>query len=144
MPICNTQLSPVPTLTTTPAPMTVTTAQLQFQASLIEAMSGLVDLVARLSQQLPATAATQAVASANAEPWRELMGNTNAPATERGGDRCCDSSRLWEELSVVELRALLRSYPIDRSSLPAPIELLRRRELIEALNQIQCIGAADI
>ena len=142
MPIRNPQLSPVPTLTTPPAPMTVTTAQLQLQASLIEAMSGLVDLVARLSQQLPATAVTQAVAAANAEPWRELM-STTKPAAERGGDRCCDSSRLWEELSVVELRALLRSYPIDRSSLPAPIELLRRRELIEALNQIQCIGATE-
>jgi len=143
MPNCNTQLSPVPTLTTAPAPMTVTTAQLQLQASLIEAMSGLVDLVARLSQQLPATAVTQEVAAANAEPWRELM-STTKPTAERGGDRCCDSSRLWEELSVVELRALLRSYPIDRSSLPAPIELLRRRELIEALNQIQCIGAAEL
>ena len=50
-------------------------------------------------------------------------------------------SPLWDELSVVELRSLLRSYPIDRTSLPAPIELLRRSELIEALNQIQALGA---
>ena len=143
MPIRNAPFSQVPTLTTAPEPMTVTTAQLQLQASLIEAMSDLVDLVARLSQQLPTATATEAVAPANAEPWRELMGTTK-PTAERGGDRCCDSSRLWDELSVVELRALLRSYPIDRSSLPAPIELLRRRELIEALNQIQCIGAAEL
>jgi hypothetical protein len=54
----------------------------------------------------------------------------------------CNSSRspLWDELSVVELRSLLRSYPIDRTSLPAPIELLRRSELIEALNQIQAMN----
>jgi hypothetical protein len=67
-----------------------------------------------------------------------------AITSEQGSSRCCGDSRLWDELSVVELRALLRSYPIDRSSLPAPIELLRRGELIEALNQIQCIGAPEI
>ena len=55
--------------------------------------------------------------------------------------RCASSSSpLWDELSVVELRSLLRSYPIDRTSLPAPIELLRRSELIEALNQIQALN----
>jgi hypothetical protein len=55
--------------------------------------------------------------------------------------RCASSSSpLWDELSVVELRSLLRSYPIDRTSLPAPIELLRRSELIEALNQIQAMN----
>ena len=43
----------------------------------------------------------------------------------------------WDELSVQELRSLLRDYPIDRSSLPAPIELLRRSELLEALSQLQ-------
>jgi hypothetical protein len=45
----------------------------------------------------------------------------------------------WESLSVRELRALLRDLPIDRSTLPAPIELLRRNELIEALNQLQSL-----
>ena len=39
----------------------------------------------------------------------------------------------WEALSVVELRALLRDLPIDRSALPAPIEFLRRHELLDAL-----------
>ena len=43
----------------------------------------------------------------------------------------------WDELSVVELRSLLRCYPIDRRRLPAPIELLRRSELIEALSELQ-------
>ncbi len=46
----------------------------------------------------------------------------------------------WDRLSVVELRALLRDYPIDRTSLPAPIENLRRAELIEALRQIGALG----
>ena len=46
----------------------------------------------------------------------------------------------WDQLSVVELRALLRDYPIDRSSLPAPIENLRRAELVEALRQIGALG----
>ena len=41
---------------------------------------------------------------------------------------------------VVELRALLRDYPIDRTSLPAPIENLRRAELVEALRQIGAMG----
>jgi hypothetical protein len=39
----------------------------------------------------------------------------------------------WEALSVVELRALLRDLPIDRTALPAPIEFLRRHELLDAL-----------
>ena len=47
----------------------------------------------------------------------------------------------WErplaDLSVQELRCLLRSYPLERSSLPAPIELMRRAELVEALQQVQ-------
>ena len=46
----------------------------------------------------------------------------------------------WDQLSVVELRALLRDYPIDRTSLPAPIENLRRAELVEALRQIGALG----
>ena len=46
----------------------------------------------------------------------------------------------WEQPSVVELRALLHDYPIDRTSLPAPIENLRRAELIEALRQIGALG----
>jgi hypothetical protein len=46
----------------------------------------------------------------------------------------------WDQLSVVELRALLRDYPIDRTSLPAPIENLRRAELVEALRQLGALG----
>lgn len=47
----------------------------------------------------------------------------------------------WDELSVVELRSLLRCYPIDRRRLPAPIENLRRSELIEALSEQQDVTA---
>ncbi len=46
----------------------------------------------------------------------------------------------WDQLSVVELRALLRDYTIDRTSLPAPIEYLRQAELIEALRQVEALG----
>ncbi len=49
----------------------------------------------------------------------------------------------WDQLSVVELRALLRDYPIDRTSLSAPIENLRRAELVEALRQIGALGYGD-
>lgn len=58
--------------------------------------------------------------------------------------RCCgggggDEER-WGQLSVVELRMLLRTLPIDRRSLPAPIEVLRRQELLEALRQLQTLA----
>lgn len=43
----------------------------------------------------------------------------------------------WQSLPVRRLRALLRRYPIDRSSLPAPIETMRRAELLEALRQVE-------
>jgi hypothetical protein len=46
----------------------------------------------------------------------------------------------WEALSVVELRALLRDLPIDRSALPAPIEYLRRHELLDALLTLPAIA----
>lgn len=46
----------------------------------------------------------------------------------------------WQELPVHRLRALLRSYPLDRRTLPAPIECLRRAELLEALRQVERLG----
>jgi hypothetical protein len=46
----------------------------------------------------------------------------------------------WQELPVHRLRALLRSYPLDRRTLPTPIECLRRAELLEALRQVQRLG----
>ena len=128
--------------TTTGAIGTPATAQLatalaatELQSALLQAITGLTQLVSQLSTQFPRmTTTTQA-----AEPWME-----EAPATSTTKPApCCpvNLSPLWDELSVVELRSLLRSYPIDRTSLPAAIERLRRNELIEALNQIQALGA---
>jgi hypothetical protein len=45
----------------------------------------------------------------------------------------------WEQLPVRALRAQLREAPIDRCSLPAPIENLRRAELLEALRQVEAL-----
>jgi hypothetical protein len=105
---------------------------LELQTALLQAITGLTQLVSQLSQQFPITQPTAPAA----EPWMEER------PTQATKPTCVPNlSTLWDELSVVELRSLLRSYPIDRSSLPAPIELLRRSELIEALNQIQALGA---
>ena len=69
-----------------------------------------------------------------------------APAADRWQDApfCADDTDPtdswdwpWDQMSVVELRALLRCYPIDRTALPAPIELLRRDELLAALHELQ-------
>ena len=103
----------------------------ELQSALLQAVTGLSQLVSQLAAQV----GSGRPAIGDAEPWMEQL----APATSK--PRCTSSSSpLWDELSVVELRSLLRSYPIDRTSLPAPIELLRRSELIEALNQIQAMN----
>ena len=105
----------------------------ELQSALLQAITGLTQLVSQLANQFPA-ASTSVQA---AEPWMEEAPSqcSSKPAP------CCpvNLSPLWDELSVVELRSLLRSYPIDRTSLPAAIERLRRSELIEALNQIQAM-----
>ena len=103
----------------------------ELQSALLQAVTGLSQLVSQLAAQV----GSGRTAIGDAEPWMEQL----TPATSK--PRCASSSSpLWDELSVVELRSLLRSYPIDRTSLPAPIELLRRSELIEALNQIQAMN----
>jgi ABC-type anion transport system duplicated permease subunit len=104
---------------------------LELQTALLMAITVLTQLVSQLATQFAGNTDSQA-----AEPWMEETRSTGNSA-----HRATAVSSLWDELSVVELRSLLRSYPIDRSSLPAPIELLRRNELIEALNQIQALGA---
>jgi hypothetical protein len=55
-----------------------------------------------------------------------------------GGGGSGDEER-WGQLSVVELRMLLRTLPIDRRSLPAPVEVLRR-QVLEALRQLQTLA----
>ncbi len=103
----------------------------ELQSALLQAVTGLSQLVSQLAAQV----GSGRPAIGDAEPWMEQL----TPAMAK--PRCASSSSpLWDELSVVELRSLLRSYPIDRTSLPAPIELLRRSELIEALNQIQAMN----
>ena len=105
----------------------------EMQTALLQAITGLTQLVTQLAAQFP----TKPVA-VDAEPWMEEQGTTGE---ETRSPRCVPNlSPLWDELSVVELRSLLHSYPIDRTSLPAAIERLRRSELIEALNQIQALG----
>ena len=101
----------------------------ELQSALLQAVTGLSQLVSQLAAQV----GNGGTAIGDAEPWMEQL----TPATAKPR---CNSSSLWDELSVVELRSLLRTYPIDRTSLPAPIELLRRSELIEALNQIQALN----
>ena len=117
-------------------------AQAELQAALLTAVRGLAELVAQLSTQLGVAAsaspgpAPEAWCQPRAEPRPDAdISRASAPSSSRQLDPA------WEELSVVELRALLRSYPIDRSSLPAPIELLRRGELVEALSQLQAMSA---
>ena len=128
--------------TTTCATGTRATTQLatelaatELQSALLQAITGLTQLVSQLTTQFPlVNTATQA-----AEPWMEER--PTRCTTKPAPCRPVNLSPLWDELSVVELRSLLRSYPIDRTSLPAAIERLRRSELIEALNQIQALGA---
>jgi hypothetical protein len=112
----------------------------ELQGSLLQTMHGMAELITALTgllqgQAIPAPAAAQRAA----EPWRERMQPAPEPSASEEGQVMgrCRSDRLWDELSVVELRSVLRSVPIDRSSLPAPIELLRRRELVQALNQFE-------
>jgi hypothetical protein len=107
----------------------------EIHSALLQAITDLTQLLSQLANQFPIT---QPSAQA-AEPWMEEQGT--AGAGTRVPHCVPNLSPLWDELSVVELRSLLRSYPIDRTSLPAAIERLRRSELIEALNQIQALGA---
>ncbi len=104
-------------------------AATELQSALLQAITGLTQLVSQLASQFPTKPA-----AVDAEPWME----ETIPA-KRNARSTANLTSFWDELSVVELRSLLRSYPIDRSSLPAPIELLRRNELIQALNQIQAM-----
>ena len=101
------------------------------QLALLQAITGLTQLVSQLAVQLPATSAP----SQAAEPWMEER--AEYPATPRCSN---DLAPILDELSVEQLRSMLRNYPIDRRSLPASIERLRRSELLEAFNQIQTMG----
>ena len=75
-------------------------------------------------------------------PQPEEAARAEALATEAQAVEAAtaDWDAPWYDLPVRQLRSLVRDLPIDRSSLPAPIELMRRSELIEALNQVQDIS----
>jgi hypothetical protein len=100
--------------------------ELAVSASLVEAIDGLRQAVTLLAERL-GPSQPPPVPGGRGRHLRLVppAGNGDTP---------------WDRLSVVELRALLRDYPIDRTSLPAPIENLRRAELIEALRQIGALG----
>jgi hypothetical protein len=95
-------------------------------ASLVEAIDGLREAVALLAERL-------APPEPPPSPFRGSGCHLRAVPPAGPGDTP------WERLSVPELRALLREVPIDRSSLPAPIENLRRAELVETLRQVQAL-----
>jgi hypothetical protein len=125
--------------------------------SLLQTISALVEQLAQLQSLLgvepcgapPRPAGRRSPATAgrgySSTPPRRCS-PTPAPSADRWQDApfCADDTDPtdswdwpWDQMSVVELRALLRCYPIDRTALPAPIELLRRDELLAALHELQ-------
>ena len=127
--------------------------------SLLQTISALLDQLAQLQSLLgvepcgapPRPAGRRSPATTGrgcpySLPHRCRPTPAKAPAANRWQDApfCADDTDLtdswdwpWDQMSVVELRALLRCYPIDRTALPAPIELLRRDELLAALHELQ-------
>jgi hypothetical protein len=121
--------------------------------SLLEAIDGLNQALTVLKASLGTTQVSQSSRHAwpqrqsqppaIAMPWLDECQSPQSPQASEAQEPDWDSdlwSCPWDDLSVQELRSLLREYPIDRRSLPAPIELLRRSELIEALSQLQEIS----
>jgi len=138
-------------------PLPLAQSPSQRPSSLLEAIADLSQAVNQLLASLGPSALVTAPANATPQPptarpaiacpWYDEL--TPAPVPAVSAERCQMQdleqeddfwSCPWDELSVQELRSLLRDYPIDRSSLPAPIELLRRSELLEALSQLQEIS----
>ena len=138
---------------------TTTTKATACGGSLLQTISALLDQLAQLQNLLgvepcgalprPAgrrSPTTTGRGCACTQPRRCRPTPAPAPAASHWQDApfCADDSDPtdswdwpWDQMSVVELRALLRCYPIDRTALPAPIELLRRDELLAALHELQ-------
>ena len=151
---CNTM-----TATTTKAAATTVATAAASGGSLLQTISALVEQLAQLQSLLgvepcgapprPAgrcSPATTGRSYSCTPPRRCRPTQAPAPAADRWTEVpfCADDTDPtdswdwpWDQLSVVELRALLRCYPIDRTALPAPIELLRRDELLAALHELQ-------
>ena len=104
--------------------------QAQPSASLLAAIDGLSQAVALLAEQL--APAEPPPPSPGAGTGRHLR--VVSPRSRRGRGH---QALPIEQLPVSALRARLRRAPIDRTSLPAPIEYLRQAELIEALRQVE-------
>ena len=102
--------------------------------SLVAAIDGLTQAVALLAERLGPSEPRPPMPPSPPHGGRGRHLRLVSPSSEGEGDTP------WDQLSVVELRALLRDYPIDRTSLPAPIENMRRAELVEALRQVQDLG----
>jgi hypothetical protein len=115
---------------------------MELQAPLLSAIGGLAELMAQLTAQLTTASGAGPTPEAWCQPLppQPASGPGHTPGAGVGTSTGRQLDPAWDELSVVELRALLRSYPIDRTSLPAPIELLRRGELLEALSQLQALA----
>jgi len=138
---------------------TTTTKATASGASLLQTISALLDQLAQLQNllgvepcgALPRPAGRRSPATAgrgysSSPPRRCRPTPAQAPVADRWTEVpfCANDTDPtdswdwpWDQMSVVELRALLRCYPIDRTALPAPIELLRRDELLAALHELQ-------
>jgi len=111
--------------------------------SLLENLAALIQQLGQLQELLaPATAGSANDSANEARRHRDWCDWHSVPDadSDRDADLDCENTP-WDDLSVVELRSLLRCYPIDRRHLPAPIEVMRRHELITALNELQPLGA---
>jgi hypothetical protein len=151
---CNTM-----TATTTKAAATTVATAAASGGSLLQTICALLEQLAQLQNllgvepcgALPRPAGRRSPATTgrgySSSPSRRCR-PTPAPATAASSWQdepfCADDTDPtdswdwpWDQMSVVELRALLRCYPIDRTALPAPIELLRRDELLAALHELQ-------
>jgi hypothetical protein len=100
-------------------------------ASLLEAIDGLREAVALLAERLGPPPPPSPLPGTG----RHLRA---VPAPWPAGESP------WEQLPVRALRAQLREAPIDRRSLPAPIENLRRAELLEALRQVEALQGGSV
>ena len=107
----------------------------QRSASLLEAIDGLREAVALLAERLAPHQPPPPPPSPLPGTGRHLrVVPAPRPAAELS----------WEQLPVRALRAQLRDAPIDRRSLPAPIENLRRAELLEALRQVEALQGGSV
>jgi hypothetical protein len=147
------------TATNTKAAATTVATAAASGGSLLQTISALLDQLAQLQKllgvepcgALPRPADRRSPSTTgrgySSSPSRRCRSTpAPAPAASRWQDApfCADETDPtdswdwpWDQMSVVELRALLRCYPIDRTALPAPIELLRRDELLAALHELQ-------